>query len=65
MSTNDTNPTGDDAPITEDHIDPENGAQPEFDTTVDVRVPTEIAEVVAQRAARRATQGARSRPQRV
>jgi hypothetical protein len=64
MPTNDTTPTTDNdaAPTTDDADDPASGwetqapsERPELRTTVDVRVPTEIADVVAQRAARRST----------
>jgi hypothetical protein len=65
MPTNDTTPTTEDdaAPTTDntDAGDPAGEAvvppseRPELRTTVDVRVPTEIADVVAQRAARRST----------
>jgi len=62
MPTNDTTPTTTDAaPSTDDADDPASGwepqapsERPELRTTVDVRVPTEIADAVAQRAARRA-----------
>jgi hypothetical protein len=62
---NDTNPTGEDAPTTVDNVDPENGARSELKTIVDVRVPTEIAEVVARRAGAAPPTRARSRRQRV
>jgi hypothetical protein len=63
MPTNDTDPTTTDAvPTTDNPTDPAGEAvvppseRPELRTTVDVRVPTEIADAVAQRAAHHATQ---------
>jgi len=62
MTTNDTDSTTDDAPNTDDvDTDPAGEAfvppseRPELRTTVYVRVPTEIADAVAQRVAHRAT----------
>jgi hypothetical protein len=58
LPTKDTNTTGEDAPTTTDHIDPENGVRSELNTTVDVRVSTDIAEFLARRAARPTHKGA-------